>query len=454
MPEVSPQVMLRLGSHSEKEYVEKTVHQFDGLIVGANLLEASPAATASLLLKLSNQSQCPYFVDPMTYAFGAYVDPKTSSVRTDLDWIKSDQKVKGGKKGQIKRDFKSSYCRLAERFGEPISTAVQRNSAVNAADFNTDQVVRKFCERVLDYQANRLRNVFKEDPEMADFILDLPVPAALFAPYFYIEKSNADSWIELNRRLALTSKNVRNDIPIHVIVCCHRDLLTDNALAQVVIQNLLTCKPAAVWLWFSRFDEHEASRQELASLRSWVEQLSPHMAVFNMHGGFFSLILSRLGMAGIAHGVGYGEQKDVVPVIGQSTPTVRYYVRSLHDKSSVVQVTRSFSALGIKDPDEFYSKICDCPICKGIIAKDLNGFAQFGEIHRSTPTAMRMSQTPAAAKRCRFHFLLNRLKERDYIKNRDLPAIVKDLESKATDWSATPLTADSMHLKIWASVLT
>lgn len=453
MPEVSPQVMLRLGSHSEKEYVEKTLHQFDGLVVGANLLEASPAATASLLLKLSNQCHRPYFVDPMTYAFGAYVDPNTSSVRTDLDWIKSDQRVKGGKRGQIKRDFKSSYRKLAERFGEPISTAVQRNSAVSAKDFTSDQVVRQFCGRVLDYQAERLRNVFQEDPEMAGFILDLPAPAALFAPYFYIEKSNATSWIDLNRRLALASKSFRDDIPIHVIVCCHRDLLTDNTLAQPVIQNLLTCEPAAVWLWFSRFDEHEASRQELAALRSWVEQLSPHMKVFNMHGGFFSLALSRLGMSGIAHGVGYGEQKDVVPVIGQSTPTVQYYVRSLHDKSSVVQVTRSFSALGVKDPDQFYTKVCDCPICQGIIAKDLKGFAQFGEIHRSTPTAKRMSQTPAAAKRCRFHFLLNRLKERAYIDNLNLPTIVQDLERNAKEWSATPLTADSVHLTNWASVL-
>jgi hypothetical protein len=387
----------------------------------------------------------------MTYAFGAYVDPKTSTVRTDLDWIKSDQKVRGGKKGQIKRDFKSSYRKLAERFGTPISTAMERNSAVSATDFNTDQVVRQFCERVLNYQAERLRNVFQEDPEMADFILDLPAPAALFAPYFYIEKTNAASWIELNRRLALSSRDIRNDV--HIIVCCHRDLLTDNALSRAVIQNLLTCRPAAVWLWFSRFDEHGASRQELTALRSWVEQLSPHMLVFNMHGGFFSLALSRLGMSGIAHGVGYGEQKDVVPVIGQSTPTVQYYVRSLHDKSSVVQVTRSFSALGIRGVDEFYTKVCDCPICKGIIARDLSGFSQFGEIHRSTPTAKRMSQTPAAAKRCRFHFLLNRLKERDYVDGRDLPTIVRDLERKATDWSATPLTADSMHLRLWASVL-
>lgn len=453
MPEVNPQVMLRLGSHSEKEYVEKTVNQFDGVIVGANLLEASPGATASLLLKLSNQSKRPYFVDPMTYAFGAYIDPDTGKVRSDLDWIKSDQKLKGGKKGEIKRLFKSSYRKLAEEFGSPFTDALGRNSAVGSADFPNDPALREVCSRVLDYQAGRLRRVFDEDPETAAFAPDLPAPAALFAPYFYIEKSQATSWIELNRRLHLAATDVRKDIPVHVILCSHKGLLTDEKLAPVVIQNLLACHPAGVWLWFSRFDEHGASRKELAALRSWVEQLAPQTKVYNMHGGFFSLALSRVGMSGIAHGVGYGEQKDVVPVIGQSTPTIQYYVRSLHDKSSVVQITRSFSALGINDPDEFYNKVCDCVICQGIIGKNLKGFAQFGEIHRSTPTAKRMSQTPEAAKRCRFHFLLNRLRERDYVNKLDLPSIIKDLNSSATEWSKTPLTADALHLTNWATML-
>lgn len=118
MPETEPRVILRLGSHSEKEYVEKTIKQFDGVMVGANLLQATPGATASLLFKLNKQARRPYYVDPMTYAFGAYVDPETGRVRTDLDWIKSDQKVRG-KKGHIKRDFKSSYRKLADAFGVP-----------------------------------------------------------------------------------------------------------------------------------------------------------------------------------------------------------------------------------------------------------------------------------------------------------------------------------------------
>jgi hypothetical protein len=90
---VDPAVILRLGSHAEKGYFLKTVKFWNGLIVGANLLEAAPGATSSLILKFSGKNNNkPYYVDPMTYAFGSYVE--NGVTRTDLDWIKSDQKVK------------------------------------------------------------------------------------------------------------------------------------------------------------------------------------------------------------------------------------------------------------------------------------------------------------------------------------------------------------------------
>jgi predicted esterase len=388
----------------------------------------------------------------MTYAFGAYVDPQSGKVRTDLDWIKSDQKVRG-KKGHIKRDFKSSYKKLADVFGLPFSTAVNRSVALAAADFGTDQIVENACKNVLSFQADLLRDVFRRDPETAAFADELPAPAALLAPYFYIEQSRTAEWVALNRRLALVSTKLVRDIPVHVVICGHRDLLTNAVQSQAIISNLKECKPAGVWLWFSRFDEHGASRQELAALRHWVEQLSPQMPVFNMHGSYFSLALSKVGMAGIAHGVGYGEQKDVVPVIGQSTPTVQYYVRSLHAKYSVPQITRCFSALGVTTPEQFFEIICDCVICKGIIGKDLNAFAQFGEIHYSRPSSKRASQTPAAAKRCRYHFLLNRSRERDYVRANALKAIADNCNAAADQWRKTILGQSIGHLRTWAEVL-
>ena len=165
------------------------------------------------------------------------------------------------------------------------------------------------------------------------------------------------------------------------------------------------------------------------------------------------MALSGLGMTGTAHGVGYGEQKDVVPVIGQSTPTVQYYVRALHSKYSVPQIQRCYSRLGIRTPEDFSSKICDCTICTHIVGRDLDEFSQFGEIHYSRPNSKRAAQTPAAAKRCRYHFLLNRAKERDRVAKQTLEEIAVDCLASAGLWSKTIIGPATEHLKLWAEVL-
>ena len=39
---VDPKVIIRMGSHAEKDYIEKTARYLDGIIVGANLFETKP----------------------------------------------------------------------------------------------------------------------------------------------------------------------------------------------------------------------------------------------------------------------------------------------------------------------------------------------------------------------------------------------------------------------------
>ncbi|MDR3725269.1 MAG: hypothetical protein P4K83_12400 [Terracidiphilus sp.] len=443
-------VFLRMGSHSEKEYVEKTAAKFDGTILGANLVEATPGASASFLASHMN---C-YAIDPMTYAFGAYVDPETATVRYDLDWIKSDQKIRGSN-GKTKRDFKSSYAKLADAFGPPFSTAIERGKAVTADDFKNETDLENICRSVLDYQMYRVRRELESDEEAKTFADDTPPPAFLYAPYFYIEPNNTDAWIGLNSRLAATAMRLKTTVPVHVVVCCHREILSDDRLRAAILQYVKACGADGVWLWISRFDEHTAKPYELANLRNFVAGIAETSAVYNMHGGFYSLALSHYGMSGIAHGIGYGEQKDVVPIIGQSTPTVQYYVRPLHAKFSVPEITRCFSVLGIKDAADFYEKICDCVICKGVIKDDLGAFAQFGEIHFSTPTSKRAAQTPAAAKRCRFHFLFNRALERDAVNQSDIASLRQALTDSLQSWEQTVLGRRNQldFLKTWSDTL-
>ncbi|MGD0265297.1 MAG: hypothetical protein ABSD47_10180 [Candidatus Methylomirabilota bacterium] len=454
MPPKSPEIVIRLGSHAEKEYVLKLMRFLDGLIVGANLFEATPGATASLLLSVGGKNTRVY-VDPMTYAYGAYIDPETSKVRSDLDWIKSDQirKDRAGRKRTV-RDFKRSYRVLAESLGWPLGEAVQNSRAVSPDMLNEEGLLARFCGSVTDYQLNRFAREFEQDEELKAFIENMPQPAAVFAPYFYVEPTRTNELLELNLKLMTTTTRLGVGVPVHGVLCADVQHLSDAGVRSRLLEALPRTGVVGVWLWFSRFFEESATTEVLKGYRDLVRGLADSVEVHAMHGGFFSLALSKYGIRGVSHGIGYGEQKDVVPVIGQSTPTVRYYLPALARRLGVPDVERAFDALRIRTPEDFHKKVCGCAVCKGVVSSSLDEFSSFGDVHFSHPTARRLAQTPAAAKRCRFHFLLARLQEREDIRKLSGSAIVERLKTAAETWGTQPsLRALSGHLTRWADVL-
>lgn len=454
MSSPKPRVVIRLGSHAEKEYVVKLDRFLDGLIVGANLFEATPGATASLLLKVGVRNTRLY-VDPMTYAYGAYVDPATGTVREDLDWIKSEQIRKDTSGGKISvRDFKRSYRNLSERLGDPFIQAVHNSKAVTPREFLDQNIQTGLCKSVVRYQIDRMAEELEKDEELKDYLNDAPQPAAVFAPYFYVEPNNTTSWLNTNLDLMRITASLDLDIPVHGILCADVDHLRDTAILDRLRRELPETGVVGVWLWFSGFFEDTADEDMLRSYKDLVATLSEKLEVHAMHGGLFSLLLSKHGMTGVSHGIGYGEQKNVVPIIGQSIPMVRYYLPSLAKRLGVPNIERAFDALGINTPDDFHKRVCDCAVCKGVISYSLDEFSSFGDMYLSRPTAVRQAQTPAAAKRCRFHFLLARLREREDIRSTDLRELLARLRSAEQTWGRQPsLRRESDHLGKWINVL-
>ena len=455
MSSSAPHVVIRLGSHAEKQYVVKLSRFLDGLIVGANLFEATPGATASLLL-IVGAKDTNLYVDPMTYAYGAYVDPGTHSVRTDLDWIKSEQTRQDNKgRRTTVRDFKRSYRNLSKQLGTPIDQAITSSVAVTPAAFRDQSVCMSFCSNVARYQLERMTEELKKDDELRDYRNDAPRPAALFAPYFYVEPSNSATWLEVNLSLMRTMATLDLGLPVHGILCADARHLADQSTMERLRNELPDIGITGIWLWFSGFLEEMASENDLNSYRNLVETLATkRLEVHAMHGGLFSLLLSKYGMYGVSHGTGYGEQKNVVPVIGQSIPMVRYYFPALARRLGVPEIERAFDAVGIKTPRDFHERVCDCAVCKGVVSTSLAEFSSFGNMHLSKPTATRQTQTPAAAKRCRFHFLLARLRERDDIRKMERTELLAQLREANQVWGVQPsLSSESSHLELWARVL-
>jgi hypothetical protein len=65
-----------------------------------------------------------------------------------------------------------------------------------------------------------------------------------------------------------------------------------------------------------------------------------------------------------------------------------------------------------------------------------------------------MAQTPAAAQRCRFHFLLNRIRERDHLGTLTATEIATDLHAAFDKWENQPtIQRDADHLLRWEAAL-
>ncbi len=331
---------------------------------------------------------------------------------------------------------------------------MSRKSAVTWDDFSTGAGVRECCQAVVQYQLERIADEFKSDSELIPFADRIPRPSAVFAPYFYCEPHNAVRWLDLGLKLAKATADMKPESPVHAVICADQSFLGDRTFLNKLTSELPGTGVSGVWLWFSKLTEDAANVNQLRALRSLVQALSAKIQVFNMHGGYFSLALCKHGMSGISHGIGYGEQKDVVPVIGQSTPTVRYYLPDACKRFGVPQIERCFDELGIRSPANFHKKVCDCVICRGVVSSHLREFSAFGEMHYSTPQSQRQAQTPSAAKRCRFHFLLNRVRERDWMTTVSRDDIVARLQAAQRKWGSQPsMNAQLDHLSTWQQAL-
>jgi hypothetical protein len=415
---------------------------FDGVIIGANLLEATPGATASLSLQFG-RAGVKVYVDPVTHSFGLPLD----SLRSVTS---SEKKRKKRKTEGIKR----SYRQLADRYGPPFVDCLKRNSELTSKDLSDGGVRQAACASVAQYQLKRMPGVFHEDEELRELEPEVPRPAAIFAPYFFINSAN----VTVGKKLFLDclSDTVRLGLgpPTQGILCIDEQTLSNPALTKDLGSAIADTGAGAVWLWVSDLDEL-APGAPLARFRELVEDIAKKVSVYSKHSGYFGLCLHRYGLAGISHSVGYGEHRNIQPVLGQSVPTVNYYLPRVHRRLSVPEIQRSFAELGVHSVSDFHAKICSCVICKGVVTTSLADFIRFGDQHYSNPEATRQVQTPSAAKRCRYHFLFKRLEERDTVSRLATPELIKNLRATQQDYLGIK-TLDAtklVHLENWIQAL-
>jgi hypothetical protein len=441
------EVYLRLGSHAEKQYVLKTFHLFSGVLFGANLLESTPGATVSFAIKVGGKGKR-FAVDPMTYTFGM-----------DLEYIKSETMDRTAKRaGATKKGLKRSFAKLAQEYGAVIERSVKKDRPVNPDDFDDDSI-RDLCESTYTYQGERMLTYFDADVQLQQFANECPSPDFVFAPYFYIpyRAGGWRKWHELNLKLVSAFADIDGEIEKHGVICIDQYVLDNEEDFLRICEKFLDADVPAFWLWLSALTEEKISDSRVRTLTKVVKMFAEaDRKLYNMHGGYLSALLGKQGLTGFSHGVGYGEGKDVVPVVGVVVPTVNYHYPPLHIRTSILEIERALSELGISDTDDFHEKVCDCTVCKGVLAGDLKNLRQFGEFILKIGN-QRESQTPDSAKKCRLHFLLARRKEIDHVAEFTAAQLKQELGDAATEYAALPgyltLQAKSRHLNTWAKAL-
>jgi hypothetical protein len=319
----------------------------------------------------------------------------------------------------------------------------------------TEEEKKLACHNVTGYQLQRIRLEFQKDEEYKEYSDVISMPNGVFAPYFYIPPDYEialENFLEFSRITA----DVQSEVSVYAVLCASSELLNEEKFTKKVVSRLPETGVNGVWLWFSAFDELDANEDSLMNFINLVQELSGNgLEVYNRHGGFFSLMLHKRGMTGISHSIGYGEKKDVLQIKGPpNAPIVQYYLPDLRKRYSVDSIERCLYDLDVTTPEKFYENICDCVICKGVVKDSVMDFSKFGEMHYARYDSVRETQTPSAAKRCRYHFLMNRIKEKEFVCENDLDQIRSCLEDAQTKWEDQYLVfQSSRHMKRWIKAI-
>lgn len=443
--------LVRYGTPADQKYLLRPfLDTYDELVINANMVAHARAALTAFLMQHARQK--PFFIDPQTHAF-----------QHDISSLESKGEKSSGK---IKRSIQN----LIEAYGDPIKRAVlEHHRCVLPRDFRDQAVLQQFCQQVMRFQLEAIsQEAEKSDTakyykfvqgkrglQKIDFGPTLVIP-----PYFHMTSSTVDQWISININSAKIGLAGANKTSVGVQIVISKDLMVNNTAQTKLVNAYSELDPAVFLLWIDGFSEHDAARYELNAFAHLLGDLSKHAPVVNLYGGFFSIALQRCGivkhLAGVCHGLEYGESRDVVPV-GGGIPIAKFYYPALHKRLAFRDALRvAQKEGGLKALPSFYKVVCNCDECKQVITKDpMSDFAEYGRSHpvsfmrQNRPIAIEYP-LPETKEHCVRHYMWS--KSREY-SSEVTPAIIME-DMKRTERLAGTLGLESVaYASCWKAIL-
>ncbi|MFZ0890348.1 MAG: hypothetical protein WA005_18055 [Candidatus Binataceae bacterium] len=445
---------VRYGTPADQKFLlGQYLSSYEYLALNATIIGHAPAAIASLIAQRLKGK--PFFVDPQTHAF-----------QHNTSYLESQGETTAG---EIKRSIRT----LLKAYGDPAEDRVlNQRRPVSSKDFANDSTRRGFCERVLNFQMNVVQNQLEYSDaakyyeyltikgKLAAFANSLR-PRVVVAPYFYLAPNLLPEWLNHNVEFARLAREYADshDVGLAVQIVLAREFLSSSIMRDKVVRAYRQTTPELFLVWVSAFSEFTAGEEELAAFVSLLRELGETAEVVNLYGSYFSFALKQSGtvkrLAGVVHGLEYGEDRDVLPV-GGGLPIAKFYVPVLHSRLKFRDAVRAVRELGgFRDRDSYFKAVCACAQCKTLIkGNPERDFAAYGESQpvsftRKAQPIVTEYPTREAKERCVSHFMWCKKTE---FGSRATKNVILD-ELKAAARLERVVGPEAAHCTTWRSVL-
>ena len=433
--------VLLFGTFAESRYyLGEFKDKFDLVGFNANMIAHAPDGISAFVAQLMNKT---FFIDPQTHAFQ---QPLKTVMRKNEE----------GEWG-----LKQSIRKLANEYGSFVSKAAGV-SRIRPGLQGED--LKELTESCLSFQWERLQSSL-EQSDVKEFLGDVTLrPEFLVAPYFYLEPDEFQEELKDNLRFVAQARTVLTDVtgkesvPLYAELVVGKELLIDESKCKEITNAYKDSDADGFLLWIDEFSEVFESKDSLRKYVSLLGELkSAGKPIIALHGSFLSVALSSSefsSLAGVGHGIEYGESRAVVPV-GGGVPLAKFYFskffKRINYDPDALDVLLEMD--WIADRKTFLSKVCSCDTCKKTIGEDVvSSFHKYGET-RVSPKNNKAYPTGDAMHLSRTHYMYRKIAEHDFCKSASTGAIIDDLK-KSAEVSTNIKSQSFNHLKKWVDVLT
>ena len=302
MLSVPPMFNTKLGHfltyhHVTQKFFRDHRDKFDGLVIPLSVATVFQQCTGGFVLTLRK----PYAVDPRTPIFQA----------------------------EFKRNkIRNAHLEMAAVHGPAVESIVEKRP-LEPKDF-TQVVTDNVANRVLRFQKDFSKNSAEKVDKYADLLGEdqdktYAGPEFLIPPYFR-SGSHKDPWYAVSLDLAKAAVKHKEKHKLAPVLHLTTDFPERDFAA--ILEDYSEKSFDGLIIFFNNLKEYEQPSKILSKYAELVSTLR-EKPLFGLFGGYFTLLLRKIGLPTFSNAVGYGEYRDSGYHAGGQAVR-RYYVPALH----------------------------------------------------------------------------------------------------------------------------